>query len=80
MNSIIREHDVVALLEDYPARHFITQAPLTLKRGLVGTVVMMHGDDVAEVEFADDNGRAEALLPIPVSKMMPLRYSALIAA
>ena len=41
---------------------------------------MMHGDDVAEVEFADDNGRAEALLPIPVSKMMPLRYSALIAA
>ena len=80
MNATIRENDVVALLEDVPARHFITHAALTLKRGLVGTVVMMHGTEVAEVEFADEAGRAEALLPIPVSKMMSLRYSALMAA
>ena len=80
MNATLREHDVVALLEDFPAEHFVTHAPLTLKRGLVGTVVMLHGETAAEVEFADENGRAEALLPIPVSKLIPLRYSALMAA
>lgn len=78
MNSPIHEHDVVALLEDTSAEHFRTHAPLTLRRGLVGTVVMLHGDDVCEVEFADQDGRAQALWPIPVSKVMPLHDPSLI--
>ena len=79
MKEGIHEYDVVALLEDAPARHIITDRPIVLKRGLVGTVVMLHGDDVVEVEFAGDNGHAEALLPLPVSKLMALSYTPLVA-
>jgi hypothetical protein len=37
-------HDVVALLEEVPAKHFSTGRPLVLHRGQIGTVVMIYPD------------------------------------
>ncbi len=35
----IHEYDIVALIEDLPARHPETQAPILLRRGQVGIVL-----------------------------------------
>ncbi len=68
-------HDVVALLEEVPAKDFNTARPLLLHRGQIGTVVMAYADGACEVEFADRNGRAYALLPIRPEKLMVLHDS-----
>ncbi len=73
MNAEIHLHDTVALLEDVPAKHFLTSRPLTLRRGQVGTVVMTYDGSAFEVEFAGRDGRAYALLPVKAEKLMPLR-------
>lgn len=73
MNSGIHLHDVVALLEDLPAKHFETDQPLLLRRGQIGTVVMVYDGVTFEVEFAGSNGRTYALLPIAADKLMALR-------
>ena len=73
MNTQIRSHDLVALLEDVPANHFETGKPLLLRRGQIGTVVMTYVGGAYEVEFAGRDGRAYALLPIPADKLMVLR-------
>ncbi|MBI2526676.1 MAG: DUF4926 domain-containing protein [Candidatus Rokubacteria bacterium] len=73
MESEITMHDVVAPLEDLPARHFETGRPLLLRRGQVGTVVMTHDGTVFEVEFAGKDGRAYAILPVTASRLMILR-------
>ncbi len=65
-------HDLVALLEDIPARHFATGAPLTLRRGQIGTVVMTYDGSAFEVEFSDAEGRAFAMMPISACKLMLL--------
>jgi hypothetical protein len=65
-------HDVVALLEEVPAKHFATNAPITLRRGQMGTVVMTYDGSAFEVEFADNQGRAFAILPIAADKLMLL--------
>ena len=72
MNNELHMHDVVALLEDISAKHFETGRPLVLHRGQMGTVVMKYDDGSCEVEFADLNGRAYALLPVPPCKLMLL--------
>ena len=72
MNSEIRLHDIVALLEEVPAHHFDTGAPLTLRRGQIGTVVMTYDGSAFEVEFSDAQGRAFAMLPIPAGKLIVL--------
>ncbi len=66
-------HDVVALLEDVPAKHFQTGQQLVLRRGQIGTVVMTHNAATFEVEFAGPDGRAYALLPVAATKLMILR-------
>ncbi len=66
-------HDVVALLEDVPTTHFESGRSLTLRRGQIGTVVMTYGDGSVEVEFADRNGRAFAILSLRSHKLMTLR-------
>ena len=73
MSMKIGIHDVVALLEDTPANHFETGAPLSLRRGQVGTVVMTYDGSAYDVEFAGRDGRAYALLPIEADKLMLLR-------
>ncbi len=65
-------HDLVALTEDIATTHFATGTPLTLRRGQIGTVVMTYDGTAFEVEFADAQGRAFALLPVAAEKLMQL--------
>lgn len=58
--------DVVALLNDIP-RHRLT-------RGQVGTVVEELAEDNVLVEFADENGRAYAIVPCPQFDLLVLHY------
>jgi len=73
MADEIRMHDVVALLEDTPAKHFETGRPLLLRRGQIGTVVMTYDGTAFEVEFAARDGHAYALLPVRADRLMLLR-------
>ena len=73
MAAQLHMHDVVALLDDMPAKHFETGAPLVLRRGQIGTIVMTNGDDTFDVEFAGPDGRAYSLLPVEATKLMLLR-------
>ena len=65
-------HDLVAIIEDIATTHFATGAPLTLRRGQIGTVVMTYDGTAFEVEFADAQGCAFALLPVAAEKLMQL--------
>lgn len=75
MNSEIHMHDTVALLEDLPARHFLTGEALLLRRGQVGAIVMTYDGSAFEVEFSGRDGRAYALLPVKAEKLIALRES-----
>jgi len=50
----------------------LTARPLTLHRWQIGTVVMIYPDGACEVEFADRDGRAHAILPIQPDRLMVL--------
>ena len=80
MNAAIQMNDVVALLEDVPARHFTTGQALLLRRGQIGTVVMTYDGTAFEVEFAGRDGRAYALLSVPAGKLIVLHESPVAAA
>ncbi len=56
--------DVVALLNDREG----------LARGQVGTIVEFLDSGIALVEFSDDDGRAFATLPCPLSETIVLHY------
>ena len=73
MNEQIRMLDIVALLEDTPARHLLTGDKLLLRRGQMGTVVMTYDGITFEVEFAGRDGRAFAILPVKADMLMVLR-------
>ena len=75
MSALIQLHDVVALTVDTPATHFETGRPLCLRRGQIGTVVMCYDGSMCEVEFADRQGHAYALLPIRTEQLMVLHDS-----
>jgi hypothetical protein len=72
MTNSIKMHDVVALTDDVRTKHFETGQELKLRRGQIGTVVMVYEDGTCEVEFADREGRAFALLPIKPEQLMVL--------
>jgi len=59
--------DVVALLADIPAEG--------LTRGQVGAVVELLDERTVLVEFADDQGRAYAIVPCLRSQLLALRYA-----
>jgi hypothetical protein len=65
-------HDIVALLEDTPARPFLTGEQLLLRRGQMGTIMMVYDGTAFEVEFAGRDGRTYAMLPIKADKLMVL--------
>ena len=65
-------HDVVALLQDVYTKHFESGQALLLCRGQIGTVVMCYKDGACEVEFADRDGRAFAILSLPPDQLMVL--------
>jgi hypothetical protein len=56
----------VALLNDRPQEG--------LARGQVGTVVELLDGQTALVEFSDDDGRAYAITPCPMSELLVLHY------
>ena len=62
----IEIHAVVALIED------LSQEGLV--RGQVGTVVENWAPGVYEVEFADDNGKAYAMLALRAEQLMRLHH------
>lgn len=66
-------HAIVALLEDTQTTHFETGEPVVLRRGEVGTVVMLYDGGACEVEFADRSGRTYALLALPADLLLVLR-------
>ena len=57
-------HDVVALTEDVRTKHFEKGQDLLLRRGQIGTIVMLYQDGACEVEFADRDGRTFAMLAL----------------
>jgi hypothetical protein len=59
-------HSVVALLEDLPEE--------SLVRGQVGTVLESWAPGVYEVEFADDSGRAYAMVALKAEQLMRLHH------
>ena len=72
MTGEIKMHDVVALLQDVPTKHFESGQALLLRRGQIGTVVMTYPDGTCEVEFADRDGRAFPILPLRPDQLMVL--------
>ena len=58
--------DVVALTENLKAEG--------LRRGEVGTVVEKWNDDVFEVEFSDETGKAYAFAALSAEKLMKLYF------
>jgi hypothetical protein len=68
----IKMHDVVALMQDVRTKHFDSDEAVLLRRGQIGTVVMMYQDGACEVEFADRDGRAFAILPLRPDQLMLL--------
>jgi Domain of unknown function (DUF4926) len=73
MDDGVNMHDVVALREEKRVKHFQSGRPLLLRRGQIGTVVMTYDDGACEVEFADREGRAFAILSLRPKEFMPLR-------
>lgn len=69
----IQLHDVVALKEDTTSKLFSTTRPILLRQGQMGTVVDILGEGEAlEVEFADSDGQAYAMLAVPAEKLIVL--------
>ena len=71
MDTLIQVLDVVALIEDIPAR--------ALWRGQVGTVVEALAPGVFEVEFSDDTGRTYAQLAVRAEQLLVLHYQPALA-
>jgi hypothetical protein len=66
MSSTIHLLDVVALAEDWPEHG--------LPRGQVGTVVEELAPDTFLIEFSDDQGRTDAMIPLKMYQLMVLYF------
>ena len=75
MSDQIKMHDVVALTQDVRTKRIESGQDLLLRRGQIGTVVMLYQDGACEVEFADREGRAFAMLPLRPEQLMILHDS-----
>jgi hypothetical protein len=65
-------HATVALLEDTLTTHFETGESVLLRRGDIGTVVMLYDGGACEVEFSDRSGHTYALLPLSADRLLVL--------
>ena len=73
--NIIKLHDNVALLEDIKTSQFMTDNPIVLPKGQVGTVVEIYQNGEAyEVEFSDKNGQTYALVILKSEQIICLHY------
>jgi hypothetical protein len=64
MSDTIRLLDVVAITVDLPAKG--------LRRGQVGTIVELLGDEAVEIEFSDDQGETYATVALRASQLLVL--------
>ena len=64
--------DVVATLQDFPEQNIV--------KGQVGTIVEELDNNNVLVEFANVEGVAYAIKPIPVARLMELKYTPALAA
>ena len=65
-------HASVALLEDTRTARFESGEPVLLRRGDIGTVVMLYDDGACELEFSDRSGNTHALLPLSADRLLVL--------
>ena len=71
--SKIQIHDIVALTVDTKATLFPTSQPILLRKGQIGTIIEELDDGIAfEVEFADGDGQAYAMLAVLANNLMVL--------
>ncbi|NEQ30081.1 MAG: DUF4926 domain-containing protein [Leptolyngbya sp. SIO4C5] len=77
---IINEYDIVALTEDTPGTHPETQQSILLRRGQVGTVLMMFNNEACLIDFADSEGQTYAMETVPLEKLMLLFYEPVMTA
>jgi len=68
----MKPFDVVAILEDQPAKGLL--------RGQVGTVVETLAPGVFEVEFSDNDGRTYASVALKSSQLLVLHHEVVHAA
>lgn len=73
MNGDIKVRDVVAGTEDVRGKPFEKRQDMPLRRGQIGTVVILYQDGACEVEFADHEGRTFAMLALRPGQLMILR-------
>lgn len=74
--SSIQLHDLVAIKEDIKTQRFLSDDEILLPQGLIGTVVLEFEQGKAfEVEFADNDGQAYAMLPIEAEKLFLVYFS-----
>lgn len=71
MSEPFHELDTVVLTRDLP--------DAGLRRGDLGAVVLVYGDEAVEVEFVTASGRTQALLTLPVNDVRPVRDDDLLA-
>mgnify|MGYP001794513597 CR=1 FL=1 len=74
------EYDVVAITEDILTSHEQTCAPILLKKGQVGTVLMIFDDEACLIDFSDEEGQTYAMETVSLAKLMPLFHSPVLAA
>jgi len=72
LNSSILSHFKKTGQQDVQTKHFESGQALVLRRSQIGTVVMTYPDGAFEVEFADRDGRAFAILPLRPDQLMVL--------
>lgn len=70
----IQEYDLVALTEDRSATNKSTQQPILLRRGQIGTVLMLLDSETCLIDFADAQGSTYAMENIPVNHLLPLYH------
>jgi hypothetical protein len=71
MTTAFRELDTVVLVRDLP--------DAGLRAGDLGAVVHVYGDEALEVEFVTAAGRTQALQPLRVEDVRPVREDDLLA-
>jgi hypothetical protein len=74
-------HDIVALTVDTKATLFPTSQPILLRQGQIGTIVEESDNGTAfEVEFADSDGQAYAMLTVLANNLMVLHEQPILLA
>lgn len=66
MSNLMKELDVVALLQDIPQKG--------LKRGQVGTIVEQWNDNTFEVEFISNKGETLAITEVKEKNLIKLHF------